>query len=358
MRVEIESLPRFDRHVAAEGSLAGCLVQSLDLRGRSHILESVDLRNAVFLGCRFKHRVAVSLAARGAPVCPRLPELPFDAYRAQLYTPAELYAGLEHGYPATLDARVYAWSLRERSHLLDATLARALHDHFVTASLLEALPEPGAGVGLMGGHSVPRGSVAYARAARLGHLLARAGKVVVTGGGPGAMEAANLGASLRGTDADVADACAALAAVPNYAPDIGAWAAAAFDVARRWDCTRTSVGVPTWYYGHEPPNAFATHVAKYFDNALREDVLVRLCDGGLVFAEGAAGTTQEVFQAVTRNYYALERHHLRPLVLVGRAYWSEVLPAWPLVQALARGRLMEPHVHLVDDVEEAAALLG
>ena len=50
----------------------------------------------------------------------------------------------------------------------------------------------------MGGHALRSGATrAYADAARLGHALGRA-YVVATGGGPGAMEAANLGAYLAG----------------------------------------------------------------------------------------------------------------------------------------------------------------
>jgi hypothetical protein len=43
--------------------------------------------------------------------------------------------------------------------------------------------------------------------------------------------------------------------------------------------------------------------------------------------------------------------------LVGSDYWTETLPAWPLLKSLARGRTMEDRVHLVDTVDEAAALL-
>ncbi len=49
-------------------------------------------------------------------------------------------------------------------------------------------------MGVMGGHAVSRDTEPYAGAARLGHRLAAAGLAVLTGGGPGAMEAANLGA--------------------------------------------------------------------------------------------------------------------------------------------------------------------
>jgi hypothetical protein len=39
-------------------------------------------------------------------------------------------------------------------------------------------------------------------------------------------------------------------------------------------------------------------------------------------------------------------------------HWTEELPVWPLLSALAEGRVMAPAVHLVDSVEEAAALVA
>ena len=59
------------------------------------------------------------------------------------------------------------------------------------------------------------------------------------------------------------------------------------------------------------------------------------------------GTVQEVFQDACENYYA-DASSVAPMVLVGREHWTETVPAWPLLRALARGRAMEPHVHLVD----------
>ena len=118
-----------------------------------------------------------------------------------------------------------------------------------------------------------------------------------------------------------------------------------------------TLGVPTWFYGHEPPNLFATAIAKYFRNAIREAILLQICGAGIVFLEGAGGTVQEIFQDACENYYATEAD-VAPMVLVGRRYWTETLPAWPLLKALARGRPMEPHVHLVDSVAEAADQLA
>ena len=76
-----------------------------------------------------------------------------------------------------------------------------------------------------------------------------------------------------------------------------------------------------------------------------------------MFLPGAGGTVQEIFQDACENYYAAD-DKVAPMVLVGERYWTETLPAWPLLTALARGRAMEPHVHLVDTVDEAAAVVG
>ena len=77
-------------------------------------------------------------------------------------------------------------------------------------------------VGVMGGHAAPRGSAVFAEAALLGRLLARSGQVVATGGGPGAMEAANLGAYLSGAPGgrSSSSALVELAAVPGV-PALG-----------------------------------------------------------------------------------------------------------------------------------------
>jgi predicted Rossmann-fold nucleotide-binding protein len=199
----------------------------------------------------------------------------------------------------------------------------------------------------MGGHVHDRGSPDYVAAARLGRDLARAGLTVATGGGPGAMEAANLGAYLAPyDDAALDDAIDLLTAAPRFAPSVTPWAGAAFEVLDRWPDGGESVGVPTWFYGHEPPNPMATHIAKYFKNAIREDVLLHLCDAGIVFLPGRAGTVQEVFQDACENFYAPD-DEIAPMVLVGVEHWTQELPAWPLLEALAEGRTMAGHVHLV-----------
>lgn len=358
--VEVDSLAQLDDLLKRHGRLTGWFVQGLDLRERSAALARRDPRGAVFLGCQFGPEVEDGLRGRGALVFPRLPDLPFDPYRPRLYDAAELYG--EGSYADSADAAVHAWSRAATS--LPRTLATALHDHAVSDALDDATAglDPRRLVGVMGGHALRRGEPGYAAAATLATTLAGRGATVLTGGGPGAMEAANLGAYLSpwvGADAAVLpDALALLAATPSYA-DLDGWLRAARAVQRRWPVAQAgaSLSVPTWFYGHEPTNVFATGIAKYFANAVREDTLLHRCRGGIVFLPGQAGTVQEVFQAATENFYAAGADHVAPMVLVGVDYWTTTLPAWPLLQRLGQGRPMGAVVACVDTVEEAAGLL-
>ena len=73
--------------------------------------------------------------------------------------------------------------------------------------------------------------------------------------------------------------------------------------------------------------------------------------------EGAAGTVQEIFQAATPLYYSSAGATLPVVVLVGREHWTRVVPVWPALTALASGRAMADHLHLVASVDEAAELV-
>lgn len=374
--VDIETLDELDRRLAAgASSLQGWRLRRLDLTGHAEALGRCRLRGATFLGCTFATGDAERVEAHGGLVLPELTEAPVDVYRADLYTPEELYD--DPDYRRSLDARAYAWSQRPPSS--EEALAEALHDHAID-SALAAWTRPRHLVGVMGGHAAERGQPAYADAARLGRDLAQHA-VVATGGGPGAMEAANLGAFAPDA-ASLDTALERLAAVPSFRPDLDAWAGSALEVRRDLAAGTSpgpaagcSLGLPTWFYGHEPPNVFCHGIGKYFSNAIREDGLLSRATAGLVVLEGAAGTVQEVFQALTPLYYAAVPQHpqtltapqseqtlpspgLPPVVLVGREHWTRHVPIWPAVQALGRGRPLGAALHLVDSTAQAAAIVA
>ncbi|CAN5342007.1 LOG family protein [soil metagenome] len=350
MRIETtEDL--LERLAAGTSTLRAWRVHGLDLRGRGPKLLSLDVACASFFSCRFYPGVGDDLDSFGALVLRDIGASPLDVYRPRLYTADELF-DTPH-YADSLDGRTYAWTQRARGR--DDALAAALHDHAID----EALASWVSGrrlVGVMGGHALQRGHPGYADAAGLGARLGES-LVVATGGGPGAMEAANLGARLSGEPAAALEvALDLLAAVPSFAPSIDAWVGAARGAVAGLTSPRATLGIPTWHYGHEPPNVFATAIAKFVQNATREAVLLEICDAGIVFLPGAAGTVQEVFQDACENYYA-DEVSAAPMVLVGREYWTETLPVWPLLRAMSRGRVMEPFVHLVDTPTEAADLI-
>jgi predicted Rossmann-fold nucleotide-binding protein len=350
--VRVESLADFDRRVAAgASSLSGWRVRGVDLSERGPALARLRVSGATFLGCTFASGDAETLERAGALVLPALRVAPVDVYRSLLYTADELYDAAP--YERSLDARAYAWS--QTTGGADEALARSLHDHAVDEALLTWTAHKHL-AGIMGGHAARRGDPAYADAARLGHALG-ATHVVATGGGPGAMEAANLGCLMaRSPESAVVEAVRVLAEVPAFRP-VDDWLRPALAVRDSVGEPHDSLSIPTWHYGHEPSNVFATAIAKYFRNATREAILLELCEAGIVFLPGAGGTVQEVFQDACENYYA-DESSVASMVLVGRTYWTETLPAWPLLRALARGRPMEDRVHLVDAPDEAAALLA
>ena len=168
--MEIETLHEFDDHLASDAPLRGLRLQDLDLRGYGERLAARgDLTGLVVLGGTVPVPVAEVLLRGGAILFPGVADAPVDPWRG-LYLPSDLYAGIEHGYASTPDARTYSWFVDARLRT-DAycTLVRAIHDDSVTDELDEFV-EGRSVVGVMGGHGLQRGSESYADAARLGRF--------------------------------------------------------------------------------------------------------------------------------------------------------------------------------------------
>ncbi|HEY6594959.1 MAG TPA: hypothetical protein VI011_12800 [Asanoa sp.] len=377
---EIESPAELHDHLRA-GSLAGLTVQGLRLDVDPPDLSTVDVTDTLFVGCRFASSdVAAALVARGAVVVPDFPALPYPTQPPHLYTAEDLAAGFDvGGFAGMYDAVVYD-HFRASGGALPAireALAQRLHDHAIDNALYDATRAwlathgPESVVGVMGGHAVPRGSAPYRLAATLGWELARADQLVVTGGGPGVMEAANLGAYLATRSADdLTAAVDALAVAPDFL-EHDRYTAAALSVRGRFApapsaaddpaawARRGGLAIPTWLYGHEPANLFAGQIAKYFSNAIREDMILRLARGGIVFAAGRAGTVQEVFQAATKTFYGTDGAS-GAYVFLDKAFWTETLPIEALLRplmALSPFGDLSKAIHVTDDVRSAVQVL-
>jgi predicted Rossmann-fold nucleotide-binding protein len=363
---EIESLAAFEQHLADGRSLARVVFQGVDLMAHGEVLLRSDLSGTVFLGCLLEPTTLPKVIERGAMVFPPFTGLPYSPYRGSLYTPEELYAGFDAAHPEsyadTPDARVYAhWSASGGAHppsILE-TLAQRLHDHAISDALEEALVrqgQPRRVVAIMGGHSMQRGREDYRAVATLARELARLGFFLVSGGGPGAMEATHLGAWFAGrSEGELDEALAVLARAPGYTHR--EWLARAFEVRAQWPLLEEhrgisdSLGIPTWLYGHEPPNPFATRIAKYFANSVREDGLLTIARGGVVYSPGSAGTVQEIFQDACQNHYNTVGV-ISPMIFLGRDFWTRTRPVYPLLEHLARGQEYARHLLLTDSREE------
>jgi predicted Rossmann-fold nucleotide-binding protein len=368
---EIESIEAFERHLHGGTSFSNVVIQGLDLRGFTRQLSAAPLAGCAFLGCQLEQEALQAALSHGAMVFPPFMGLPYVPYRSSLYTPEELYEGFEparpESYAQTLDARVYEhWKTQGKGNppsILE-TLAQRLHDHAVTDAVEEFLANGGRPrrvVAIMGGHSMLRGNPDYRSVAVLARELTRRGFFMVTGGGPGAMEATHVGAWFaRRTEAELDAGIALLARAPSYKDR--EWLAQAFVVRAAFPLSAedrpacASMGIPTWYYGHEPPNAFATHVAKYFANSVREDGLLTIASGGVVFSPGSAGTIQEVFQDACQNHYN-SVGVISPMIFLGREFWTRTRPVYPLLEHLAQGHEYARHLLLTDSLEEIVQAL-
>lgn len=310
--------------------------------------------------------------------------LPPDTERREVYAPAELFAGFDAGQPEsyadTPDFRTFRWfGLTGGSTPTDseAAVARAVHDAHLTFDLGSIIAGRRV-VGVMGGHQLPRDSADYALVAELARDLALRDMLVCSGGGPGAMEAAHLGAATSNLPAEALhENIARLAVVPRMTdlhgilgpggiPDeplvraTGEWFAPAWLASRALLDPVESLSIPTWHYGHEPTSPFATRIAKLFQNSVREDGIITVARQGLVFTRGSAGTLQEVFQDAQQNFYAQHPDHFSPMVFLGSEYWTRVLPVGPLLAALFATapagvrHTAERLLIITDDIAEAA----
>ncbi|ARQ72218.1 TIGR00730 family Rossman fold protein [Streptomyces marincola] len=180
-----------------------------------------------------------------------------------------------------------------------------------------ALAELGPAVSVFGSARTPPGSPEYELGRRIGGGLVEAGFAVITGGGPGAMEAANRGASEAGG---------------------------------------VSVGLGIELPFEQGLNEYVGIGINFRYFFVRKTMFVKYAQGFLVLP-GGLGTLDELFEALT---LVQTRKVTRfPIVLVGTDYWGGLV-AWLRDTVVAQGKASpvdESLFHLTDDVDEAIALV-
>lgn len=293
--------------------------------------------------------------------------VPYCIDKGELYTVEELYGGYDPAQPDSYktchDTLVYQHVLNT-GKITDIPLeiaTRAHHDvclRLATVRFLEQYPQRRV-VGIMGGHSLARTSPAYRQAVEVSKRLTEMGYLMISGGGPGAMEATHLGAWLAGRPSEDVDcALEILAASPTFQDKT--WLVDAFRVREAFPLQHDykSLAIPTWFYGHEPPCAFATHLTKLFDNSVREDMILTEAYGGLIFMEGSAGTLQEIFQEAVQNHYC-SLSYPSPMIFVGNKFWTEEVPVVPFMRHMIdRGRYRNILLHLTDTTEDIVDIIS
>jgi uncharacterized protein (TIGR00730 family) len=197
----------------------------------------------------------------------------------------------------------------------DVERLRRIHDELATG--FHALGGLGCGVSIFGSARRPADHPDYALARATARRLGEAGFAVITGGGPGIMEAANRGAR---------------------------------------EASATSVGLNIELPHEQGPNAFQDIALRFHYFFTRKLLFVRYASAFVVFP-GGFGTLDELFEALVLIQTGKVRHF--PVVLVRVAFW-EGMTAW-LRERLAAEALVAPIdldlVTATDDPDEVVAIV-
>ena len=290
----------------------------------------------------------------------------YSAGRDSLYTVDELMVGYRSDAPMqSLDARLAAHVKASGVPPTDVeeAIAQVIHDQGVDQAMrtyVAASVADGRHIaGVMGGASTPRDAAAYRLAAQTAKKLGEAGFLVATGGGLGIMEAGNLGAYFAGrSDEELDAAIDELKRCPTYSGHEAQYVDTARLITGRQLPGAPSLAVATWRFDDEPISQFATHIAKLFQNSVREAGLLSIADAGVVYFEGGFGTLQEIFQDLAQNSSAAPARQI-VMVFVDTAVYGQ--PGSPFHLARARAGHAEPPfddlITLADSADAAVAAI-
>ena len=181
----------------------------------------------------------------------------------------------------------------------------------------DALSSVGPAVTVFGSARTKPGTVYYEKARETASLLAQNGFDVITGGGPGIMEAANRGA----TEAD-----------------------------------GLSVGLNIELPMEQTPNPYQNMSLEFRYFFVRKLMFVKYSMGYVIFP-GGFGTLDEFFEAITLAQTEKIKHF--PVVLVGWDYWGGMLD-WIKQRMLEEEYISEEDLslfHVTDDPSEAVSTI-
>lgn len=348
---KIHEIKSFQAFLKKAPNLKNCTIRNIDFTKVKIQWHSVKIEHCTFIGCDFENRDLKHLIERDAIILHEPKTIPYQVYRNRLYSYTELNAPLGG---KTLDEQIYLHFVKHSQRRnINESLYQRTHDHAIDEALYELLDIPTDGgfkkkiVGFMGGHSVRRDSTEFWQAAELAWRVAKEDYYVVTGGGPGIMEAANMGAYFAAYSIeDLEEAIQYIQKSPSY-KDVN-YEKLAQETIKKYPNGAESLAIPTWFYGHEPSNAFSKYIAKYFSNAVREDNLLAICLNGIIYCPGSAGTIQEVFADAAQNHYTTY-DYVSPMVFFGTDYFTNKLPVLPLINNLSNNKTYADYIFCSDD---------
>ncbi len=220
---------------------------------------------------------------------------------------------LNRDVPSTPRAR--APELGEFTHT-DAWRVLRIQSEFVYG--INSLAEIGAAVSVFGSARFGEDHPYYELARAMGKALAEAGFAVITGGGPGVMEAANTG---------------------------------------RLDAEGVSVGLNIELPFEQKGNGYTTISVNFRYFFVRKTMFVKYSNGFVIFP-GGFGTMDELFEALT--LVQTQKIKRFPIILFGSDYWRGLLD-WIKTTLLAEGadlaRATSNLLVVTDSIEEARDLL-
>ena len=218
--------------------------------------------------------------------------------------------------PQTLDEEIIA----AQEPVVVSTLSDEARLERIAAEIrlgFETLAPVGAAASFFGSARTPEGDPEYALARETARVVGESGLAIITGGGPGAMEAANRGAQ-----------------------DAGA----------------LSIGLNIELPFEQGVNPYCDIALEFHYFFVRKIMFVRYASGFVVFP-GGFGTLDELFESLTLIQTGKVRTF--PVVLVASDYWQGLVD-WICERLLAEGKISPSDVELytlTDDPQEVREVL-